>query len=409
MSTSSALPPVWSSSSASASSGASAADVPAAHSGTSVGQFHRMHYAAALFPLTGGLMLYGWRALGVVGAVVASAAVAVPVWRRVGAAGRQLSMSHVVWHAALLGLMLPPHLVRWGAGSVGWSIWPILPAAGVLLVMASWTLGGLGAGRVHPVVVAWLLLAALFQAAMAPRYVLQRHRVVVGSLFDAAPADVRTTAGGQPWVTGARAPEHDAMWLEPASDRLAAFTRGDAPPERGLLRMTGMLRDHLPPLEDLIVGGQPGPVGTTSAVAVIIGGLFLLYRGLVDFRIPLLGVTTALVLMLVLPIPARIGSEPQWRWLAMREPDVGWPTAVTLANYEIMASPLLFAAFFLATSTSVRPMARRARAIYAIAFGALAAVCQLYASVAMGPYLALLFAGLLAPTLDKWFRPRALV
>jgi Na+-translocating ferredoxin:NAD+ oxidoreductase RnfD subunit len=82
---------------------------------------------------------------------------------------------------------------------------------------------------------------------------------------------------------------------------------------------------------------------------------------------------------------------------------------VTLANYELMTSPLLFTAFFLATSTSVRPMAKRARAIYAMSFGALAALFQLYASVAMGPYLALLFAGLLAPTLDKWFRPRALV
>jgi Na+-translocating ferredoxin:NAD+ oxidoreductase RnfD subunit len=388
---------------------ASPADAPLAHSGTSVGQFHRMHFAAALFPVTGGAMLFGWRAVMVVGVVVATAALGVLAWRRVGAAGRQLRMSHVLWHATLLGLMLPPHLAKWGQSSQGWAAWPILPAAGLLLVMASWTLGGQGAGRVHPVVVAWLLLAALFQGAMAPRYVLQRHRVLSGNLFDAAPADVRTTAGGAPWVHGARVPEHDALWLEPASDRLTAYTRGDAPPERGLLRMTAMLRDHMPPLEDLIVGGQPGPVGTTSGVAVIIGGLFLLYRGLIDFRIPMLGVATALVLMLVLPVPARIGVDPQWRWLAMREPDVGWPTAVTLANYEVMAGPLLFTAFFLATSTSVRPMARRARAIYAIAFGALAGAFQLYASVAMGPYLALLFAGLLAPTLDKWFRPRALV
>jgi Na+-translocating ferredoxin:NAD+ oxidoreductase RnfD subunit len=318
-------------------------------------------------------------------------------------------MSHALWHATLLALMLPPHLATFATHSLGWKVWPILPAAGVLLVMASWTLGGLGAGRVHPVVVAWLLTVALFQGAMSPRYVLQRHRVLLGNLFDAAPADIRTTAGGAPWVTGQRVPGHDAMLLDPAAVRLAAFTRGDATPDRGLLRMTGLLRDHMPPLEDLIVGGEPGPVGTTSAVAVIIGGLFLLYRGLIDFRIPLLGVISALLLMLVLPLPARIGADVQWRWLAMREPDVGWPTAVTLANYEIMASPLLFAAFFLATSTSVRPMAKRARAIYAIAFGGLVAVFQLYASVSMGPYLALLFAGLLAPTLDKWFRPRALV
>jgi electron transport complex protein RnfD len=328
----------------------------------------------------------------------------------VGASGRQLRMSHAVWHATLLGLMLPPHLARWGVSSQGWSYWPILPAAGVLLVMASWTLGGVGAGRVHPVVVAWLLLAALFLPAMAPRYVLQRHKVVLGDLFDAVRPDARTTAAGQPWVSGARVADHDALITDPtAAERLSAYTRGVAPPERGLLRMTGMLRDQMPPLEDMIVGGEPGPVGTSSGVAVIIGGLFLLYRGLIDFRVPLLGATTALLLMLLLPVPARNGATPHWHWLAMREPDVGWPTAVTLANYELMASPLLFTCFFLATSTSVRPMAKRARAIYAMAFGALTALFQLYASVSMGPYLALLFAGLLAPTLDKWFRPRALV
>ena len=369
-----------------------------------------MHYAAALFPLSGGALLFGWRALVVSAVVVTAAALAALAWRRVGAGGRQIRMSHVVWHATLLSLMLPPHLATFGPQAIGGVVWPILPAAGLLLVVAIWVLGGLGAGRVHPVVVAWLLLTALFQGAIAPRYVLQQHKVLLGNLFNAAPADARTTAGSAPWIEGARVPEHDALlMLEPAAERLGTYTRGHAPPERGLLRMTGMLRDHMPPLEDLIVGGQPGPVGTTSAVAVIIGGLFLLYRGLIDFRIPLLGIAAAVALMLILPIPARIGANAQWRWFAMREPDVGWPTALTLANYELMAGPLLFAAFFLATSTSVRPMARRARALYAVAFGALAAAFQLYASVAMGPYLALLFAGLLAPTLDKWFRPRALV
>ncbi len=396
MSASPALPP-W-----------SPAASPLLHSGTSVGQFHRMHFAAAVFPLTGGTLLFGWRAPAVVAVVVASAAITVVAWRRVGAAGRQLRMSHALWLATLLGLMLPAHLATFRPFSLPWAVWPILPAAGALLVVALWVLGGMGAGRVHPVVVAWLLLAALFQVALAPRYVLQRHRVVGGDLFGAVPVESRA-AGAVPWVNGARVGDHDALLLEPASDRLTAYTRGDADAARGLLRMTGMLRDHMPPLEDLIVGGQPGPVGTSSAIAVIIGGLFLLYRGLIDFRIPLLGVFVAFALMLVLPVPARIGAEPQWRWLAMREPDVGWPTAVTLANYEVMASPLLFTAFFLATSPSVRPMARRARAIYAVCFGALTAVFQLYASVAMGPYLALLFVGLLAPSLDKWFRPRALV
>jgi Na+-translocating ferredoxin:NAD+ oxidoreductase RnfD subunit len=66
-------------------------------------------------------------------------------------------------------------------------------------------------------------------------------------------------------------------------------------------------------------------------------------------------------------------------------------------------------AFYLATSPSVRPMTRRARTLYALLVGLLSAGFQLYASVAIGPYLGLLMASLLTPTLDKWFRPRPLV
>ena len=93
----------------------------------------------------------------------------------------------------------------------------------------------------------------------------------------------------------------------------------------------------------------------------------------------------------------------------MRLPDVGWPLGLTLVSYELMAGPLVFTAFFLATSSAVRPISRRGRAIYAALIGLLTGVFQLYVSVAAGPYLALLTASLVAPALDKLFHPRTLV
>jgi electron transport complex protein RnfD len=171
-----------------------------------------------------------------------------------------------------------------------------------------------------------------------------------------------------------------------------------------------LISDQLPPLEDLVVGGQPGPIGTSSAVAVIVGGLFLLYRGLIDYRIPLIIVITAYVLLLVLPIPARFVEDwPQWRVFVMREPDVDWATAYTFVHYELMASPLLFTALFLATAPSIRPLTRRARTVYALLVGVLVAPAQLYVSVSVGPYLALFAASLLTPLLDRWMPPKPLV
>jgi Na+-translocating ferredoxin:NAD+ oxidoreductase RnfD subunit len=129
----------------------------------------------------------------------------------------------------------------------------------------------------------------------------------------------------------------------------------------------------------------------------------------IDYRIPLLIVAAAFVTLLVLPIPVAITDiGPRWSWLAMREPSVGWAVAVTFANYELAASPLMFTAFFLATSPTVRPITRRGRTLYALAIGALAAVMQVYVSVTWGPYAALLLVGLLTPVADRFFPPRPL-
>jgi Na+-translocating ferredoxin:NAD+ oxidoreductase RnfD subunit len=381
---------------------------PAAHGGLTIARHYAMHFMAALFPLTAGLMLYGWRAAWTVGIVLLSAAGAVVVWRRVGSMGHQLRLSHSLWLATLLALMLPPHLATLSPGVTGVVAWPVMTAGGMILVMLLWMLGGLGAGRVHPVLLTYLFLNVLFHQELAPRFALQRDRLVTGDVLLADPSE--SGISPEPWVRRPRADRYDAAKAPSTADRLIAYTRGKMVAERGLLRLQGLISDQLPPLEDLVVGGQPGPIGTSSAVAVIVGGLFLLYRGLIDHRIPLVMVTTTYLLLLVLPIPARFVEDwPQWSWLVVREGDVDWATALTFVHYEMMASPLLFTALFLATAPSIRPLTRRGRVVYALVAGALAAPAQLYISVSVGPYLALFAASLLTPLLDRWMGPTPLV
>jgi electron transport complex protein RnfD len=164
----------------------------------------------------------------------------------------------------------------------------------------------------------------------------------------------------------------------------------------------------MPPLEDMIVGGAPAPLGLGSAIAVIMGGLFLLRRGLLDFRVPLLICCAAAITMVLLPIPVAVTDQVHWRTLALHS-GVGWPVAVTFVSYELMAGPLLFVAFYLASAPGVRPLTRRGRAVYAVLVGAGAAALQLYLDVSYGAYLALLIAGLFTPLLDRVFKTRPLV
>lgn len=380
---------------------------PIGHSGMTVDRYYLTQAFGALFPLSAGLMVYGWRVLPAIAAVVVPAAAVMLFWRRIGLRAGQLRWSHVLCLALALAIMMPAPLAADFTLEAG-AQWAILPLAGVLLVIACWALGGLGAGRIHPVVVTYLVLVVLYGSALVPRQVLQRERIFFGDVTDASRPRLTQTAQ-EPWLHRSPVSSHDAIDTLPASEYLASYTTGQVSPERVWLSLEGLLRDRVPPLEDLILGAHPGPIGTTSAIAVIIGGLFLLYRGLIDYRVPLLIVSSAFTALLLLPVPAVITETPDWRWAVGHVRGIGWSMGITFANYEVLASPLLFTAFFLATSPSTRPMTRRGRVIYSLTIGVLAAVFQLYVSVAIGSYLALMSASLLTPTLDKWLRPRPLV
>ncbi len=391
-----------------------------AHSGMTLSAFFSLHVMGALFPITAAALLYGWRALLLIGVVLSSAVLSLLVWRRIGSRGRQVRLAHTLWLALLLALMLPVHLMTgdppFDEPLVG-AQWAIAVGAGMLVVMLAWLLGGAGSGRVHPVLVAYLFLVVIFKQALVPHWVLQKDHLFLGDVrrVDRGSTSIAWSEG---WTRTPAAMGRDSLNETSAAEKLSAFTSGQKRPDRTWLSLDGLLRDEMPPLEDLILGGQPGPIGAASAIAVIVGGLFLLYRGVIDFRIPLFIYISAMAAFIVLPVPAVIRevntgglshTQIDWRWLAMRSHDVGPAKAVTFANYEAMSGPLLFMAFFLATSPAIRPMTRRARTIYAVLIGVLTAAMQLFIGLSFAPYLALLLVSLITPTLDLWFKPKTLV
>jgi Na+-translocating ferredoxin:NAD+ oxidoreductase RnfD subunit len=402
----------------------------ALRSNVGLARFFGTFATGAAFPAFTGLLLFGWRALATLLVVLPVTVASFYVWRRIGRRGRQLHLSHALWFATLLWLMLPAHLLSPRGPGQPFDPWPVPAVASVALVILMWLLGGVGSGRIHPVLVTYLLLVVCFDPLLAPTAVLQRHRTLTGDLTRALPptrGDYAYMKDG--YLKTPHVENADALHLEPAAKRLLAFTSGRERPTRSWLSLESLLRDEMPPLEDLIIGGQPGPIGGTCAVSVIIGGLFLLYRGVIDFRVPLCVLAGAFAALVSLPIPvvikeaaapaATVSAErggPQWRWFVFREhyreprvADVGWAEAVTFANYEIMSGPLLLTTFFFATAPALRPMSRRARIIYGLLVGVLAAGFQLYLSIGYGPYLALLIVSLLTPLLDKTFRARTLV
>jgi len=378
------------------------------HSGIRVPMVISLQITATMFPIIAGWAIYGWRALGTTAIVVTSALAAMWVLRRVGWRGRQVRMSHCLWLSLIVSMMLPAHLLIPNSFS-GQIVWPILPAAGITTALLSWLLGGLGTQRVPPSVVTVLLLFVLFHQLLTPRYVLRVDRLFGGDLLNADPGP-EELSDQNPWYQRAPFNGYDALTREPVGDKLLAYTSSQQRPERASLTVQMLIRDQMPPLENLLIGGQANVIGCASEIALIAGGLFLLFQGMIDFRIPLLGTLSAMVALLIFPIPVYItDAGAQWRWFAFRAHYLGWGTAITFVNYEIFASPLLLTLFFLATAPGLRPITRRGRAVLAIGLGVLCAIFQLYASVAMGSYIALLVTVLLTPTLDRAMTPRPLV
>jgi hypothetical protein len=80
------------------------------HGGITIPHFFAMHVTGRGFRWSRIASVWLARA-GSIAPCLASAAVAVAVWRRIGARGEQLRYSHSLWLAMLLALTLPPHLL----------------------------------------------------------------------------------------------------------------------------------------------------------------------------------------------------------------------------------------------------------------------------------------------------------
>lgn len=124
-------------------------------------------------------------------------------------------------------------------------------------------------------------------------------------------------------------------------------------------------------------GGTPAEL---SLLAVLLGGGWLLYRGIVRWQIPFAVFTGALLGGLVLRLPL---INP------------------TAAFSDLFCGALPFAAFFIATDPVSSPVRPSARLVYGLAIGVLTVLLRLHTSLPEGVAFAVLTANLLTPLLDN--------
>ncbi|KPK63162.1 MAG: hypothetical protein AMK73_05355 [Planctomycetes bacterium SM23_32] len=140
---------------------------------------------------------------------------------------------------------------------------------------------------------------------------------------------------------------------------------------------------------DLLLGnGVPGCIGETCKVALIVGGVFLIARSIVDWRIPLFYIGTAFVLTWLLPTGAHARA-----WSA--DP-----------VYHVLAGGLMIGAFFMATDMVTTPVTRRGRIIFAVGCGLIVSLIRRYGGYPEGVAYSIVLMNTCTPLIDRWVRPR---
>lgn len=137
---------------------------------------------------------------------------------------------------------------------------------------------------------------------------------------------------------------------------------------------------------DLVAQYQPllwknleGSLGEVSAALLILGGLVLILRGIIDWRIP----------------AGYIGAMGLLSWVFGADP-----------IFSVLAGGVMLGAFFMATDYVTSPMSRNGRLVFGIGCGVFNAVGRSFGSMPEVTTYAILFMNGLAPMIDRMFKTR---
>lgn len=134
---------------------------------------------------------------------------------------------------------------------------------------------------------------------------------------------------------------------------------------------------NLPQMKDMFIGNIGGVIGETSAIALLIGFVYLVVRKVISWEIPVIYVATTAVCLGILGIPMNV------------------------IPYELLAGGLLLGAIFMATDYTTNPINRKGRIIFALGCGILTAIIRVKASLPEGVSYAICLMNLATPLIDK--------
>ena len=275
---------------------------------------------------------FGSRALVLTAVCIGTAVLAEWVSRRVMKRPNTLGDLSAVVTGLILALNLPATLPLWMAaiGSI------------VAIVVVKQMFGGIGQNFVNPAMTARIILMVSFPTAMA------RWTAPLASAWSA-----------------------DAVTAATPMASLAASSGGN-------------LSADLPSLWQMLVGYHGGSMGEVCALALLVGGVYLIIRRVISPIIP----------------TAYIGTVAVWMLLAGHGD-------LRFVAYELLGGGLLLGAFFMATDYATSPITAKGKWIFGIGCGIITSVIRLYGSLPEGVSFSIILMNILVPHIERLTLPRA--
>lgn len=271
------------------------------------------------------VVIFGPRALLVIAVCMASCLASEYLCRRVMKRPQTVGDLSCLVTGLLLALNLPV------------TINPLMAAFGgvVAIVVVKQMFGGIGQNFVNPALTARIVLMNSFPAPMT-------HWTAA---FDyGATADAVTTA-------------------TPLSGLMYADSPNSAP-------------DYL----QLLLGTHGGCLGETCALAILIGGAYLIIKNVISPVIPVTYLCTVAV------FSALLGRDPL---------------------FDLLAGGLMLGAFFMATDYTTSPLYFWARVIFAIGCGLLTIIIREFGSLPEGVSYSIVLMNIITPLIERYVKPKA--
>ncbi|MFI3279267.1 MAG: RnfABCDGE type electron transport complex subunit D [Rikenellaceae bacterium] len=142
-------------------------------------------------------------------------------------------------------------------------------------------------------------------------------------------------------------------------------------------------------LQNMLLGSIPGSLGEVSALCLLVGGAYLLYRKVISWHIPVAVLGTMAVMAI---LNAALNG--------------GGASLITLPLFHILAGGALLGAIYMATDYSTSPMTHKGMLIYGVGIGFITMWIRLNGAYPEGMSFAILLMNACVPLINKYVKPK---